>query len=280
MQRKQGFTLVELLVVMAIIAILLGLLLPALNKARATARQVKDATQVGQVHKGWLTKAVDNAQGNFPLPGEINRLAFNGAQIPGRGNVDETKNSHASLLSYSVMQSLVSPKVLVSTGEVSGRVVECSNYDYSKYKPTTDVYWDDVNFKTDLQGVCNTSYATMPLECTARRQREWKSSSNSKFAILSNRGVINGLLDNSYATSKTLEIHGGKNEWEGNVVYNDNHTSFIRTFLPEGTSLIGSGATAVPDNIFASQATNKSDIFLTITSAAAACGTNHTYEWD
>ena len=50
--RAGGFTLVELLVVMAIIALLLGLLLPALAKARATARQVKDGTQLKQIHAG------------------------------------------------------------------------------------------------------------------------------------------------------------------------------------------------------------------------------------
>ena len=53
MRKRQGFTLIELLVVMAIIALLLGLLLPALAKARATARQVKDGTQLNQIYKGW-----------------------------------------------------------------------------------------------------------------------------------------------------------------------------------------------------------------------------------
>ena len=71
--RSKGFTLVELLVVMAIIALLLGLLLPALAKARATARQVKDQTQVKQIHQGWLTAANDTG-GMLPLPGEINRV--------------------------------------------------------------------------------------------------------------------------------------------------------------------------------------------------------------
>jgi len=78
MKKNKGFTLVELLVVMAIIALLLGLLLPALAKARATARQVKDATQVKQCHSGLLTAAAENG-GVLPLPGQINTFGIPGA---------------------------------------------------------------------------------------------------------------------------------------------------------------------------------------------------------
>jgi prepilin-type N-terminal cleavage/methylation domain-containing protein/prepilin-type processing-associated H-X9-DG protein len=67
-QRRHGFTLVELLVVIGIIAILISVLLPALNRTRDKARAVQCASNMRQLYIFCAMFAQDN-KGNLPRPG-------------------------------------------------------------------------------------------------------------------------------------------------------------------------------------------------------------------
>ncbi|MCE9553485.1 MAG: DUF1559 domain-containing protein [Planctomycetes bacterium] len=67
--RRFAFSLVELLVVIAVIVILVALLLPAVGMARAKARQAKCSSNLSQIYKAWT-------QANSKLPQPVQAASW------------------------------------------------------------------------------------------------------------------------------------------------------------------------------------------------------------
>ena len=286
MRKLHGFTLVELLVVIAIIALLIGLLLPALAKAQASARTVKDANQIAQIHKAMMIFSESDSGGYLPMPGRINRFTHPQlGRVPGKGPQNYRKDSSGHLYSAMVAQEFFNTDICISPSEanpvvsVYGTEVqdETTAYDFAAYNPANDVYWmgdtpdpAQVSPGTQPTGNPNTIFRTKinrpptngrghasyahSMMCGDRRNYTWRNTGDSSKVVLGNRGTKNGTTNgDEYTRSWTLLFHGPDREWQGQVCFGDNHVEYSKSFFPPNVSYECGLDSIIQDNIFAAE---------------------------
>ena len=111
--RNRGFTLVELLVVIAVIAILIYLLLPALSAARAVAQAAACLSNERQ-HSFALHEYVTDWSGSVPLGQEY--FSFQNEGRPVKGYRDTMSDYHGITSTWDLGPGGLVPRLLADRG--------------------------------------------------------------------------------------------------------------------------------------------------------------------
>jgi len=280
---RSGFTLIELLVVISIIALLIGLLLPALGKARKNANQLKSSTQIRAVMQANITFSADNDE-LFPFPSIVDA----DDRVMPAGN-DAAKNRTGNVWSILVFERLISTEILIDPSEADVNIHAYRDYEYkwslddpgfsgrvidpvrASFDPTLkgsplSKSASVMHATTEEDPIGHNSFAHVVLS-GSRRVFQWGSvGATPNTPMVSNRGpvyqgdVLTGtgewvLTDDEFgASSTTLQIHGSTKSWAGNIGYGDGHVAFENTPTPSNVRYsqgpLGAGREMVRDNIF------------------------------